>query len=210
MFSGHVFANQFLARYGEAFGLKDAFRTKPLREEKEAPSMGLLPEGKPPFPDPAPVPDLLSPDPTPVRAGTEPETKPDRTRATGEHRSMSAAEIMSGGPAARLDVQELHEAYKLHMKLPHRRFRGGFDVDAKILAECIEAHGLADCLLVAKHASDDGMVSGRDDERKVPHPKISYIFGNEDTFSRILAAARRAHVTGGMSVREKMERAAGR
>jgi hypothetical protein len=63
--------------------------------------------------------------------------------------------------------------------------------DAYALAEAIDAHGLPDCLLVAREAPKDGMVNGQLDDKSVKHESIRYIFGNEETFSRILAAAKK-------------------
>jgi hypothetical protein len=90
-------------------------------------------------------------------------------------------------PAARPDVQRVHEAWKLAFGRSGAVFRGPFDEDAYTISGAIDAHGEADCLLVAKHAPEDGMVSGRDDKNSVKHPSIRYIFGNEETFSRILS-----------------------
>lgn len=93
-------------------------------------------------------------------------------------------------PAAdRPDVVELHDAWKDACGFPNHRFRGAYDPDAGILADAIQAYGLADCLLVASHATSDGMVSGKADERGRKHDTIRYIFGNADAFNRILRAA---------------------
>lgn len=90
----------------------------------------------------------------------------------------------------RADVQELFVAYKTHLRRPNAKLGlGAYSVDADRLAEAIDTHGLEACLLVAKHASQDGMVSGKHDDKGRKHESIAYIFGNADAFHRILAAA---------------------
>jgi len=130
---------------------------------------------------------LPLPDPIP-----DPESGPvashSRTQASAGR--PTAEDLMSPGPGGRADVNRVHEAYKLAFGLTDRKFRGAFDLDAKTIAEAIGTHGEETCLLVVKHAPDDGMVSGRDDDKRVKHFKIGYIFGNEDTFARILKRAR--------------------
>ena len=93
-------------------------------------------------------------------------------------------------PTTRADVQELHQAWKRAFGFDGHRFRGPHDFDAQILAEAIDANGLDDCLLVAKWAKDDDMVSGRTDERKAKHESIRYIFGNTQALARILKLAK--------------------
>jgi hypothetical protein len=83
------------------------------------------------------------------------------------------------------------EAWKLAFNRSGATFRGPFDEDAHRIAGAIDAHSLADCLLVAKHAPDDDKVSGRNDERGEKHESIRYIFANEDAFSRILRLAQK-------------------
>jgi hypothetical protein len=93
-------------------------------------------------------------------------------------------------PGVRPDVLELHAAWKSSLGMPHVLRHSNCD-EANFLLDSIKAHGLSDCLLVAKYAPSDGMVNGTLDEQKVGHPTIKYIFGNEDTFCRILANARK-------------------
>ena len=54
------------------------------------------------------------------------------------------------------------------------------------------------------------MQPGRDDENGQTHKTIKYIFGNQDTFNRILLVARKSESASGDSVEEKMRKAAGR
>lgn len=119
------------------------------------------------------------------------------------------ADSMRGtGPAARADVQELHADWRESFGRTGAKLRVGWGSDdAKILADCIDAHGLDDCKLVAKHAPSDGMVSGRTDEHKQPHESIRYIFGTEETFSRILRDAKKSERKPGLSAIEKIEAA---
>jgi hypothetical protein len=109
-------------------------------------------------------------------------------------------------PHDRVDVNKLHEAYKRTFDLPHRTWFPGNLHEARIMAEAIDAHGLDKCLLVLAEAPNDGMVSGRDDEKKAKHESVSYIFGNSSAFDRMLrAAAKRAEQTGnGQSIAQKM------
>jgi hypothetical protein len=94
--------------------------------------------------------------------------------------------------SGRRDVVELHEAWKGACGFPNHRFRSGWDPDARTLVEAIDAHGLEDCLLVAKYAPNDGMVNGRKDEHGKKHDTIRYVFGNADAFHRILRDAQNA------------------
>jgi hypothetical protein len=123
-------------------------------------------------------------------------------------RADPLADSLTGNdPASRADVRELHADWCAAFGRDGARLRAGWGgADAQILADCIDAHGLADCKLVAKHAPNDGMVSGRDDERRVKHERIAYIFGNEDAFSRILRDAKKNSATGAISPAEKIRR----
>lgn len=119
-----------------------------------------------------------------------------------------ADSLTGNGPASRADVQELHADWRESFGRTGAKLRVGWGSDdAKILADCIDAHGLADCKLVAKHAPNDGMVSGRVDEHKQTHESIKYIFGTEETFSRILRDAKKAERKSGLSAIEKIEAA---
>jgi hypothetical protein len=111
----------------------------------------------------------------------------------------------------RPDVISLFDDWKaLHGQPEAKLCVGIWNADADTLAEAIDAYTLEVCELVLRWSPNDGMVSGRDDERKLEHKSIGYIFGNQNAFMRILAAARKAEPTNHVSVREKMERAAGR
>ncbi len=89
-------------------------------------------------------------------------------------------------PGQREDVLRVLEVYKSSFGLSGRAFRGPHDDDAYEMAKAIDTHCEADALLVAKHAPHDDWVSGRADDSKAKHESIKYIFGNENTFSRIL------------------------
>jgi hypothetical protein len=96
------------------------------------------------------------------------------------------------------DVTRVHEHWKASTGLSGHRLKGSSDLDAMTLAEAIDAHGEADCMLVAATCMQDRMVNGEADERGQKHTKIQYIFGNEHTFARILKAAQE---TAGKSLR---------
>ena len=98
---------------------------------------------------------------------------------------------MSGtGPGTRKDVLELHSAWRTAFGRTGATLRHATGDDAYALAEAIDVHGMPDCLLVASEAPRDGMVNGTKDDKGNKHESIRYIFGNEETFSRILAAAK--------------------
>jgi hypothetical protein len=104
-------------------------------------------------------------------------------------------------------VRELHAEWAKAFGRTGAKLRIGWGGDdPKILADCIDAHGLEDCKLVARCAPSDGMVSGRDDEKKKPHESIRYIFGNEETFSRILRDARKRETPATLTPAEKIRR----
>jgi hypothetical protein len=93
----------------------------------------------------------------------------------------------------RSDVVRVHEAWKRATGLTGHKLRGGAaDLDATLLAESLDLHGEADCLLVAQACMRDRMVNGEADDRGEKHTSIRYIFGNEQTFARVLKLAREA------------------
>jgi hypothetical protein len=126
-------------------------------------------------------------------------------------RADPMADSMRGAdPASRADVKELHGDWAASFGRTGAKLRVGWGSDdAKILADCIDAHGLPDCKLVAKHAPSDGMVSGRLDEKKQPHESIRYIFGTEETFSRVLRDAKKQEGKPGLTPAEKIRRMEG-
>jgi hypothetical protein len=71
------------------------------------------------------------------------------------------------------------------------KFRRADDLDAETLAEALDAHGESDCNVVCDHANNDRMVNGTGDERGLKHDSIKYIFGNPQTFARILREAQK-------------------
>jgi 5-methylcytosine-specific restriction endonuclease McrA len=128
-----------------------------------------------------------------TREGAPDLSPPERA---GLPRDPMADHFRGKAPGQREDVRQLFDAWKLAVKLPEAKLRGSRDPDAVTLAELIDLHGLEDCLKVAHHAPQDGMVSGRLDDKGVKHPSIRYIFGNSDAFLRILHAAREAEGRG--------------
>jgi hypothetical protein len=115
-----------------------------------------------------------------------PESEPGtRIRPVADPLGMPA-------PYKRPDVLRVHAAWKFAFGYDRHRFRGYADPEALIVATAIDVHSEAECMLVLAHAPADGMVSGRDDQRKTKHESLGYIFGNEQTFARILRAAQAA------------------
>lgn len=133
------------------------------------------------------------PQPSPAQPGEEdppaPFPEPERT-------DPFAASLTGRQPHDRPDVNRLHDEYKRVFGLPHRRWYSRTYSDARVLADAIDAHGIEDCLLVVNEAPNDGMVSGRDDERKAKHESIGYIFDNASAFDRILRAAKKRAESG--------------
>lgn len=131
----------------------------------------------PPVPVPVPVP------------GEKEIPQPPEVKSGSGQRCLDSLTV--GSPARRPDVQRVYEAWKTAFDLPSAlslrdSWAGG---DALHIATAIDHHGEDQCLLVARRAPEDGMVSGRSDENKVPHASVGYIFGNEAAFTRILADA---------------------
>jgi hypothetical protein len=176
-FRGHRFHSAFLARYGEAYLLGDV-ANKPLGSPLEAPCKGsknILKGHESNFnaPDvPVPVPALSPGLDQPVRS----EQKPDPTRDAFTGRL----------PHQRADVLRVFAAFASAFALPNAVLLRG-DPRADQIAERIDAFGEPACLLVVKHAAQDGMVSGRADKGN-KHESVPYIFGNPTAFERILKA----------------------
>ena len=139
----------------------------------------------------------------PARPAREEEDPPTPAEVTGARRRDPM--MLSRD---RLDVRELFEGWKQTFGYPKAKLDvGPYSADADTIAECVDAYGMPDCRLVLKHAPNDGMVSGRDDETKQRHNSIRYIFGNQNAFNRILREAQRAEaaaLSGGVS--ERLER----
>ena len=89
----------------------------------------------------------------------------------------------------RADVARVHAEYKRQFGMTGHVLRNANDVNAIAIAECIDSHGEQACMLVLRNAKHDGMVSGKADDKGAKHEKVSYIFGNPDTFARILRDA---------------------
>jgi hypothetical protein len=126
---------------------------------------------------------------------------------TPKPRDRMLESLTGGSPKKRPDVLALFGKFcELYGFAGAVLGLGVYNTDAETLAECIDARGMADCELVLKHSPTDGMVSGRDDERKQKHQTIRYIFGNQDAFNRILRAAREAERKGSGDVADLIAR----
>lgn len=175
-FKGHRFYSAFLARYGEPYLLDT--------EKEEAPSKPLA-RGTCPVPVPVPV-------------NTD-QDQPDRLGGKRERPRDPFGDSFAGKlPHQRADVQRVFAAYAETFAPGAKILRG--DIRTDQIAECIDAHGEATCMLVVKYAPHDGMVSGKTDERGQKHESIGYIFGNPTTFERILKLA---HEREGISKRRR-------
>lgn len=89
------------------------------------------------------------------------------------------------------DVQELHTLWKRTFGYHGHKLGGVTTAEYRMLADAIEREGLAHCLLVTKHAPQDGMVTGKQDDRGRKHDSIRYLFDNRDAFHRILRDAQK-------------------
>lgn len=87
------------------------------------------------------------------------------------------------------DVSSVHLAWQQALRRQDKLF-GPSDNNALVISQAIDAYGFGDAMLVAKYCPLDGMVSGRDDQNKVKHESMAYIFGNTATFGRILKMAK--------------------
>jgi hypothetical protein len=126
-----------------------------------------------------------------VFQNSEPTTK-SQEQAQVKPTSVQRCEAaFRGGPGTRDDVVRLHAEWAKAVGRPGDKLKSTGD-DAYTIADAIASYGVLDCLLVAKNASADGWVNGKLDKAGAKHVSIRYIFGNEETFSRILAAAKTA------------------
>lgn len=99
------------------------------------------------------------------------------------------AYMRGGGPTQRADVLRLFAAWQRTFGYRSAKFRGYCDLDAQRLADALDTYGEAACVKVLHEAPNDGMVSGKDDDRGKKHDSIRYLFENAETFNRILRAA---------------------
>jgi hypothetical protein len=125
-----------------------------------------------------------------VPSCAEKEIPPTPQRPIQKSPDRFGAAMTGQGPGDRIDVRKLHDAWRSAMGRTGATLRHATGDDAYALAEAIDSHSLPDCLLVATEAPRDGMVNGQLDKAKAKHESIRYIFGNEETFSRILASAK--------------------
>ena len=149
-------------------------------------------------------------DPSPAQPSPKEEDPPTPFEDKPGAKRVHPDSYFSPGAASRPDVNRVHERLKVSLGLPGRKFRGEFDIDAKIIAEAIDLHGEESALLVADFAPNDDWVSGKADDKGTKHHKVSYIFGNEDTFSRIYAAATKAKKSETRTIAEKLQEMQGR
>lgn len=115
-------------------------------------------------------------------------------------------QLRGKAPHLRPDVLRVHAAWQTRFGLTGHKFRGFGDLDAAAVAEAIDLHGEPLCLRVLEFAPKDGMVSGRDDEKRVKHDSLRYIFGNAQAFARILRAADEAAPPNGESTVTRIHR----
>lgn len=113
---------------------------------------------------------------------------PDRSSQDQQHRDRLAESLTGKLPHQRPDVQRVFAGFAGAFGYTGAKLTVG-DVRADQIAERIDAHSEAACLLVVKYAPQDGMVNGKADERGHKHETVKYIFGNADTFDRILRFA---------------------
>lgn len=139
--------------------------------------------------DPKPIPKKKEEEiPIPVATVPAPKKKKVDMRSMSMQMRAADASVTGDFPADRPGVTELHEAWRSSLRMIHKLTKKCGE-DAFYLADAIEDYGIAACLLVAKYAPQDGMVNGSTDRQKEKHNTIRYIFGNPDTFSRILTNA---------------------
>jgi hypothetical protein len=111
-------------------------------------------------------------------------------------------------PAERPDVLRVWQAFKAALGYPAKtKFRGLWDEDAVRIADAIDAYDEATCLGVVGVAPLDSMVNGTGDERGQKHDSVLYVFGNQNTFNRLLRAAEKAAADRPMSVAEATRQA---
>jgi hypothetical protein len=96
--------------------------------------------------------------------------------------------MASSFSAIRADVLRVHQEYRQTFNLLNHKLRNAADQNAVYIAEAIDTHGEQACMSVLRFARQDAWVSGKADKGN-KHEKISYIFGNPDTFARILRVA---------------------
>jgi hypothetical protein len=138
--------------------------------------------------------------PSPTQPPPEEENPP-----TPKPRDRMLESLTGNAPKQRADVLALFEAWKATFGFTDAKLGVGiWNSDAETLAECIDAHGAEACDLVLKHAMGDGMVNGRDDDKRQAHDSIAYIFGNQNAFNRILRVARKAAISGALTPAEKI------
>lgn len=121
--------------------------------------------------------------------------------------SPAALRGLGFGAQHRPDVLAVRNEWMRIFRIKTHKFRDPVDFEADHVAAAIDAYGLEKCLLVLKHAPSDGMVSGRDDDKRMKHESLGYIFGNNAAFVRILRdAEERERATNDGSPASKIER----
>jgi hypothetical protein len=114
------------------------------------------------------------------------------------------------GSQHREDVKRVRDAWRIRFGIPSHRFRDPVDQDAEAVATAIDSYGEPACLLVLEFCQDDGMVSGREDERRMKHESMGYIFGNNNAFTRMLRHAEKRKGQAAESPEQKINRLKGR
>lgn len=170
-------ANRTRKRNSRGMSRRDGERDTPVTPPVTPPVTDGVTTSGLPAPSPSLISDLSKKIPLP----------PNRTATRPRDR---CGDSMAGAPGTRPEVIELHTAWKLAIGRPNSPALHGTGDDAYDLAAAIKHYGLPDCLLVAAESPRDGMVNGTKDDKGSKHESIHYIFGKEETFSRILAAAK--------------------
>ena len=100
------------------------------------------------------------------------------------------AQLTGTQPGQLPEVREIHRVWRETFG-KHAASIGNLNGEfAKMLRDAARDYGLADCLAVIRYAPNDGMVSGKDDEKGKPHDDLFYILNNKRTFDRLLVAAK--------------------
>lgn len=125
------------------------------------------------------------PTPFPENSEGRPDRKPDSEKPTHVRRFEESWREQL--PHQREDVQKVFAQFGQTFGRTEAKLLRG-DSRGERIAEKLDAYGEEKCLLVVKHAPQDGKVNGSEDERKEKHETIDYVFGNNNAFERILHA----------------------
>ena len=133
-------------------------------------------------------------DPSPGLVSSGLITDTDLHDRSDRHKPRDPLAYLTGGaPYQRQDVGELFGLFCKTFGFTGRKLDApNARLDAETLADAIDAYGLDDCKRVCIRSRIDRMVTGEADDHGVRHDSIKYIFGNADSFARILRDAREA------------------